>query len=661
MASRITYMSESLSAASVTVTPNVTLSKPYVTLKNLTMSGSLSMTADADYDSVFSSALSGGLDLAGSDNCVIAKNTIGGSRFNMRTPSGDSNASDTLNADAWCVSDTVRDCSIAITSNGSGILATFRQVKHLVYERNHCTLTSTAGPPGESGLKFFHTRDSQFRNSYWSISTACASSGGNQCDEAGWVVIRDRSYRNLFSYDTLLASSSGDGLVIHLNQAGNSGNQATEFNNNFEHTFIKNMAGSIVYQDGIQADTLLDCVFVASGNALHNWLAPGTEDTAPALIRHCTFVTTGTDTWLGGFSLENEDTWNSEVIVRDNIFVAAGTNTDPGYGAGVYRPGPDHFDDQVTTLDYNLYWYGENTPISYHEAGIGWSRSDPGTAGSWYALTGYDAHSQKGDPDFTNATLANFDYRPQSGSPAIDGSWPDGYVGADGYAPGAVSSLTAGSGRSTIAVSWNAPGDDGGTGTAVTYDLRMSMSSINEGNFYSANPVAVSAPQEAGATECVQLAGLNSCTWYYFALKTTDDMGNVSAISNVASAKTRCTGSLIVDCGGFLMAENEGSGFEPASTVAFALEMPSPSPAVHSTSLRYSIPEDEAGQPLEVSVYDVSGRLVRELERGSSRAGTHSSDWDLRDRTGKDVRAGLYFVRVTNGRERVVRSVVVAR
>jgi hypothetical protein len=233
-------------------------------------------------------------------------------------------------------------------------------------------------------------------------------------------------------------------------------------------------------------------------------------------------------------------------------------------------------------------------------------------------------------------------------------------VGADGVAPAAVNSLAAGAGRSTIAVSWTAPGDNEITGTAVAYDLRMSMSSINEGNFYSANPVWTSAPQEAGTPECVELSGLNSCTWYYFAMNTTDDMGNVSAISNVASAKTRCTGSLVVICGSFLMEESEGPG-ELAPTVAFALETPTPSPATNATSFRYSIPDADAGRSLDLSVYDVSGRFVRQLDAGLSRAGTHFANWDLRDGAGKHVRAGLYFVRATNGRDRIVRSVVVVR
>src|SRR5678816_3050215 len=75
--SRITYMSDSLLGSNVTVTAAITLTKPYVTLKYLTL-GSVKTEKDADYDSLFASTL-GSLYLESSDNCMIAKNTIGGS------------------------------------------------------------------------------------------------------------------------------------------------------------------------------------------------------------------------------------------------------------------------------------------------------------------------------------------------------------------------------------------------------------------------------------------------------------------------------------------------------------------------------------------------------------------------------------------------------
>ena len=57
------------------------------------------------------------------------------------------------------------------------------------------------------------------------------------------------------------------------------------------------------------------------------------------------------------------------------------------------------------------------------------------------------------------------------------------------------------------------------------------------------------------------------------------------------------------------------------------------------------------GSPLEtdVAVYDVAGRLVRQIASGRFGSDVQVATWDGRDRTGKLVPSGVYFVRVTNG------------
>ncbi|MBI5192680.1 MAG: hypothetical protein HZA08_04450 [Nitrospirae bacterium] len=105
-----------------------------------------------------------------------------------------------------------------------------------------------------------------------------------------------------------------------------------------------------------------------------------------------------------------------------------------------------------------------------------------------------------------------------------------------------------------ITVSWQAPGDDG-TGcipsrtpcTAVSYDLRYSATPINnDTDFINAVKVRsckpgetnLGKPKPAGDTESCTIAYLFANTDYYFALKTSDDAGNISAISTC----TTCPG-----------------------------------------------------------------------------------------------------------------------
>jgi len=86
----------------------------------------------------------------------------------------------------------------------------------------------------------------------------------------------------------------------------------------------------------------------------------------------------------------------------------------------------------------------------------------------------------------------------------------------------------------TLVIVWTAPGDDGNVGRATNYDLRMSTSPINAGNYDSALQIGgLPAPQNAGSRQRTVIRGLTRGTTYYFAIKTTDDVGNTSSISNV--------------------------------------------------------------------------------------------------------------------------------
>jgi phosphodiesterase/alkaline phosphatase D-like protein len=118
-------------------------------------------------------------------------------------------------------------------------------------------------------------------------------------------------------------------------------------------------------------------------------------------------------------------------------------------------------------------------------------------------------------------------------------------VDTDTTAPDAVTNLaTSNATSSSIDLSWTAPGDDGSVGTASSYDIRYSTSAITESNWSSATQVSGEpAPQAAGSSEAVTVSGLTSETTYYFAIKTTDDAGNVSGVSNSPSGTTTAGGS----------------------------------------------------------------------------------------------------------------------
>ena len=91
----------------------------------------------------------------------------------------------------------------------------------------------------------------------------------------------------------------------------------------------------------------------------------------------------------------------------------------------------------------------------------------------------------------------------------------------------------------SITLTWTSTGDDGAVGQAASYDIRYSTSTLNESSWALATTVTGEpTPKVAGQAESMFITGLQPNTTYNFGLKVTDDAGNISALSNVATKKT---------------------------------------------------------------------------------------------------------------------------
>ena len=201
-----------------------------------------------------------------------------------------------------------------------------------------------------------------------------------------------------------------------------------------------------------------------------------------------------------------------------------------------------------------------------------------------------------------------------------------------------------------IALTWTAPGDDGGVGTAAQYDLRYSASAINSSNFSSATPLTTQAPRPAGSAESYTYE-FGSCSGpIHAALKVRDDVGNVSGLSDLPpQISTWCPPP---DC--------DVGVPVPLAALVDALEMPRPNPTSGKVGFDLAVSLASAGVPLNCSIYDVSGRLVRKLlaDRAAP-SGRRTLEWDLLDGAGRAVRSGQYFVRLKLGERLLSRSVTV--
>jgi hypothetical protein len=104
-----------------------------------------------------------------------------------------------------------------------------------------------------------------------------------------------------------------------------------------------------------------------------------------------------------------------------------------------------------------------------------------------------------------------------------------------------------------------------------------------------------------------------------------------------------------------------GSGisapFAPIS-LGFALAAPEPSPFAAATTIRFAVPVRTAA---DVSIFDVTGRLVRRIEDRVVEPGVYRRSWDGRDDAGTRAAAGVYFVRMTAADFSATRKVVLLR
>ena len=213
----------------------------------------------------------------------------------------------------------------------------------------------------------------------------------------------------------------------------------------------------------------------------------------------------------------------ASVNLAANLSAASGKTVTVNYAAtGGTATSPDDYSISGTSLTFNPGETSKNVPITVVDDTL-----DEPSETVIVTLSGP-----------TNATLGTNTTHTYT---ILDNEGP----------PAAVADLATGSPTSvSITLTWTAPGDDGNVGTATTYDIRYSTSTINDGNWASATQVTGEpAPQVAGTVQSVVVSGLSAGATYYFAIKTADEVPNWSALSNVPSGTTGSAGPLQVGPG----------------------------------------------------------------------------------------------------------------
>jgi hypothetical protein len=92
------------------------------------------------------------------------------------------------------------------------------------------------------------------------------------------------------------------------------------------------------------------------------------------------------------------------------------------------------------------------------------------------------------------------------------------------------------------------------------------------------------------------------------------------------------------------LSTSTGIGDIPANRAL--LDQNIPNPFNPTTTIRFTLP---SRTPVNLSIFDTTGRLVRTLVDGVEESGTHSRIWDGRDNSARPVRSGIYFYRLQTG------------
>lgn len=527
---RITFAGALASPSSVVLNAaDPVLAASHVTVKGFLLANGFLLTGSRD--SIADCVIGGGKSqLTAANDCVITRCAFDCERFWIVGTENDSLP--------IAARDTVTDCRLTLRPRDTtGHTIRFAHLEQCVVTRCRFTIDIGSSAVSASCTKLFFVRHSRFVDNWWDITNHCTTNS----DEAGWFVMRDYTQSNTWVRDTI--QMRGPGPVQFFGSASGT-YPATVMNNNYDHCVIKVSGPSaygaaVYYQDEARWDTLTANVIVgdASGLAFNAPLR------GPMRIAGNTIA--GFDPAWGAIGLDDSQPWSGSIQVRDNILYTASGATRRAQSA----PMVFHLDAVTGHIAGNRnVLFGpmrRDSAITAWPAGL----SPPGVGGLWCVNTRADSNSVWGSPRFADtSSVASFDGHLLAGSAAIGAATGGADAGAlssavsspDVLAPAAVSDLqSAQVADHSLLLTWTAPGDDAMSGTAAAYDLRWSLSPISAGTFAQATPVTPQPiPAPAGSAQSYVLLGLSSGSTYHLAIRTRDEAGNWSAVSNLVDATT---------------------------------------------------------------------------------------------------------------------------
>ncbi len=185
--------------------------------------------------------------------------------------------------------------------------------------------------------------------------------------------------------------------------------------------------------------------------------------------------------------------------------------------------------------------------------------------------------------------------------------------------PAPVTDLKAvGFSESLFLLTWTAPGDDGGVGTASQYDIRYSRWTLNDQTWDTAAQLSGEPPPKPGGEQdSFFVTGISPNRGYYFAMKTADEVPNWSQLSNITRG-----------LGYYVYLDPTPRSVQTGGEVDVYFKA-SDSIVIINVLLRW---------------YSTQWRPFRKLVNGYFTPGVHMVTWDLRDDEGEEAEPGCQFL-----------------
>ncbi len=130
-----------------------------------------------------------------------------------------------------------------------------------------------------------------------------------------------------------------------------------------------------------------------------------------------------------------------------------------------------------------------------------------------------------------------------------------------------------------------------------------------------------------------------------------------ASVTFVDNADTTIKFSTLTNTSGSYQINLSVTSVEPAKTLPtkFELEQNYPNPFSSSTAIPYQIKKES---DVEVTIYDILGRVVRKFNVGQQSVGLYNVLWDGRNNFGEKVASGVYFYKLGTDNESQVKKMI---